>query len=229
MSRIMVVEDNADLVFALRNALQLDGHDVEVAATGPEGVETAERTRPDLIVLDVMLPGFDGFRVLRELRERDFQAPVLMLTARGEEEDKLRGFRLGADDYLTKPFGALELLARVDVLLRRHRRLPPQDTGRRAEQFGNLEINLKAHTVKRDGVLVPLRPKEYELLAALVERRGTVVPREQLLREVWNYRDDVTSRTIDVHVAELRRKLERDPQSPRHIVTVRKVGLRFEP
>ena len=235
MSRVLVVEDNADLLFALRNALQVDGHDVDVATSGPDGVETALRVEPDLVILDVMLPGYDGYRVLRQLRERDFQAPVLMLTAKGEEEDKVRGFRLGADDYVTKPFGAMELLARVDALLRRHRRHsapgpgPGAGAAARAETFGELEINLRAHTVKRNGVPVPLRPKEYELLAALVERRGTVVTREELLRDVWHYRDDVTSRTIDIHVAELRRKLEPDPQSPRHIVTVRKVGLRFEP
>ena len=229
MSRVLVVEDNADLLFALRNALQVDGHDVEVATSGPDGVETALRLDPDLVILDVMLPGYDGYRVLRQLREQDFQAPVLMLTARGEEEDKVRGFRLGADDYVTKPFGAMELLARVDALLRRNRRHAAPGPGAKAETFGELEINLRAHTVKRNGVPVALRPKEYELLAALVERRGTVVTREELLRDVWHYRDDVTSRTIDIHVAELRRKLEPDPQAPRHIVTVRKVGLRFEP
>jgi two-component system, OmpR family, alkaline phosphatase synthesis response regulator PhoP len=237
MSRILVVEDNADLVFALRSTLQMDGHEVEAAMTGPDGVERALELQPDLVILDVMLPGFDGFRVLRTLREKEFQAPVLFLTARGEEEDKVRGFRLGADDYVTKPFGAMELLARVEVLLRRARRdaagAAPNggeaQNGARAERFGALEINLKAHTVKRDGVPVALRPKEYELLAALVQRRGTVVTREELLRDVWHYRDDVTSRTIDIHVAELRRKLEEDPQNPRHLVTVRKVGLRFEP
>ena len=230
MTRILVVEDNADLAFAVTTALQSEGFDVIVAGTGPEGVDAGRTGGADLIILDVMLPGFDGFRVVRTLREDGIETPILMLTARGEESDKVRGLRLGADDYVTKPFGAMELLARVDALLRRSRlsAAAPPTPSATLSRFGDVEINRAARTVKRSGELVSLTPKEFDLLIALIDRAGTVVPRGDLLSAVWGYQHDVSTRTVDIHVSELRAKLEPNPTQPVHIITVRKAGYRFE-
>ena len=225
MTRILVVEDNADLAFAVTTALQSEGFDVEVAASGPDGVEAARRRDAELMILDLMLPGFDGYRVIRTLRAEGIDTPILVLTARGEEADKVRGLRLGADDYVTKPFGAMELVARVEALLRRAR---PSARGAVLDRFGEVQVNRAARTVRRRGELVALTPKEYELLVALMDRAGTVVPRGELLSAVWGYQHDVSTRTVDIHVSELRSKLEPNPAQPVHIITVRKAGYRFE-
>jgi DNA-binding response OmpR family regulator len=225
MTRILVVEDNADLAFAVTTALQSEGFDVAVAGTGPDGVARARARDADLIILDLMLPGFDGYRVIRTLREDGITTPILVLTARGEEADKVRGLRLGADDYVTKPFGAMELLARVDALLRRSRLSPPTPV---LDRFGEIEVNRAARTVKKGGHPVALTPKEYDLLIALMDRVGVVVPRADLLSVVWGYQQDVNTRTVDLHVSELRAKLEPNPTQPVHIITVRKTGYRFE-
>ncbi|MGH7567397.1 MAG: response regulator transcription factor [Gemmatimonadales bacterium] len=226
MSRILVIEDNADLAYGLRNNLEIEGHQVDVAGDGTKGLARALAARPDLIILDLMLPGTDGFRLLRAVRAEGSRVPILILTARGEEADKVRGLRLGADDYVTKPFGVLELLARVEALLRRGggSRLDAR------EEFGDLAVVPASRTVLRRGTLVtpPLTPKEYDLLVALLRRRGAVASREELLREVWGYNAEVLSRTVDTHIAELRAKLEDDPARPRHILTVRKAGYRLE-
>ncbi len=230
MSRILVIEDNADLAFGLRNNLEIEGHEVEVCGDGSAGLERARHSRPDLVILDLMLPKLDGLRVLKTLRADDLAMPVLILTARGEETDKVRGLKLGADDYVTKPFGVLEILARVEALLRRNRPPagPPPADAPRVERFGEIEVDPSARLVTRSGRLVELAPKEYELLLALIGRRGAVASRNELMREVWGYSDEAVSRTIDTHVAELRRKLEDDPAAPRHILTVRKVGYRLK-
>ena len=225
MTRVLVVEDNADLAFAVTTALQSEGFDVAVASTGPEGVARARTRDAQLIILDLMLPGFDGYRVIRTLRDDGIDTPILVLTARGEEADKVRGLRLGADDYVTKPFGAMELLARVDALLRRSRHSVPAPV---LEHFGDVQVNRAARTVKRDGAPVALTPKEFDLLLALMDRAGAVVPRSDLLSAVWGYSQDVSTRTVDLHVSELRAKLEPDPAHPVHIITVRKSGYRFE-
>jgi DNA-binding response OmpR family regulator len=172
----------------------------------------------------------DGYRVLKSIRDGGSDVPVLILTARGEEADKVLGFRLGADDYVTKPCGVLELLARVGALLRRSR-LPDHRAGaiEGLERFGGVEINPASRTVTRDGTPVALSPKEFDLLLALVRRRGAVASRVELLREVWDHRVEVMTRTVDIHIAELRRKLEDDPSQPRHILTVWKAGYRLEP
>ncbi|HXQ28875.1 MAG TPA: response regulator transcription factor [Gemmatimonadales bacterium] len=224
MSRILVLEDNADLAYGLRNNLEIEGYEVDVVEDGARGLEHARASSPDLVILDLMLPGMDGFRVLRNLRDEGLRMPVLVLTARGEEADKVRGLRLGADDYVTKPFGVLELLARVEALLRRS--APPEDSDA-PEGFGDVEVIRASRLVRRAGTPVLLTPKEYDLLVALLGRRGAVVSRSQLLAEVWGYSAEVFSRTVDTHVAELRRKLEPDPTSPRHILTVRKAGYRL--
>ena len=230
MTHILVIEDNPDLAFGLRNNLEIEGYEVTVAGDGPTGLARALETNPDLLVLDLMLPGMDGFRVLRALREQGRQLPVLMLTARGEEADKVRGLSLGADDYVTKPFGVLELLARVKALLRRTsaqadvRASPP----RTPQRFGDVEVDASTRSVTRAGESVSLAPLEFDLLVALLRRDGAVVSRLDLLREVWGYRAVVVTRTVDTHIAELRRKLESDPATPRHILTVRKTGYRLQ-
>jgi len=225
-TRILVVEDNADLAFGLRNNFEIEGYVVDVADDGLKGLARARDWAPHLIVLDLMLPGMDGYRVLRSLRADGIDTPVLILTARGEEADKVMGFRHGADDYVTKPFGVLELLARVEALLRRTRR----DNGaqRLAERFGEITIERASRLVLREGEMVNLAPLEYDLLLALFDRRGAVATRHELMREVWGHQAQVVSRTVDTHILELRKKLERDPARPRHILTVRKTGYRLQ-
>ncbi|HVG44813.1 MAG TPA: response regulator transcription factor [Longimicrobium sp.] len=228
--RILVIEDNPDLAFGLRNNLEIEGYTVDVAEDGTTGLEMALRTSPDLVVLDLMLPGLDGFRVLQGLRQGGSRVPVLILTARGDEADKVRGLRLGADDYVTKPFGLLELLARVEALLRRT--APPASAATEAVpapiRFGEVEIDLATRSVRLRGEEVALAPKELDLLLALIGRGGRIATRVELMREVWGHRAAIISRTVDTHVAELRRKLEADPANPRHILTVRKAGYRFQ-
>jgi DNA-binding response OmpR family regulator len=222
VKRVLVVEDNRDLAYGLRNNLEIEGYEVDVAKDGAAGLERIRAWRPDVVVLDLMLPMVDGFRVLKTLREERFTMPVLILTARGEESDKVRGLKLGADDYLTKPFGLLELLARVEALLRRG-----ASVVRAAERIGEIEIDRETRTVTRRGAPVDLAPREYDLLVALVERNGSVASRLDLMRQVWGWSDAVITRTIDTHIAELRRKLEDDPANPQLILTVRKVGYRI--
>ena len=227
-ARVLVVEDNPDLAFGLRNNLEIEGYEVDVAESGPGGLERAREGNPDLVILDLMLPGFDGYRVLRALRDDGLGMPVLILTARGEEADKVRGFRLGADDYVTKPFGVLELLARVEALLRRSPKHRADAATAMHERFGDVDVDISARAVHRDGQAVPLTPMEFDLLLALLRRRGAVASRLDLMKEVWGYHASVVSRTVDTHVAELRRKLEDDPAAPRHILTVRKAGYRLQ-
>ena len=240
--QVLIIEDNEGLALGLRNNLEYEGYVTSVAGTAAAGLEIARDRRAarglDLIILDLMLPDTNGYRVLRELRDAGDDTPVLVLTALGEEADKVRGFRAGADDYVTKPFGLMELLARVEALLRRAdgRRpngasatasSPPPPSSAAPHLFGDVAVYPGTHTVTRRGELVALRPKEYDLLAALLRRRGDVATRLELLREVWGYGEDVMSRTVDTHVAELRRKLEDDPANPRYILTVRKTGYRL--
>jgi DNA-binding response OmpR family regulator len=227
MTRILVVEDNADLAYGLRNNLEIDGYEVELADDGPQGLARARTHHPDLLILDLMLPGADGFRVLKTLRDEGARYPVLILTARGEESDKVRGLKLGADDYVTKPFGVLELLARVEALLRRTGPLNGNGAGHQVYRFGTVEVRTATRTVLRTDREVPLTPKEYDLLVALLRRGGAVASRVELMTEVWGYSAAVLSRTVDTHIAELRRKLEPEG-SEEHIVTVRKVGYRLQ-
>ncbi len=225
MAHVLVIEDNADLAYGLRNNLEIEGHFVTVAAGGKDGLGLALQGNADLVILDLMLPGLDGFRLLRAMREEDRDTPVLILTARGEEADKVRGLKLGADDYVTKPFGVLELLARVEALLRRRE---GSRAARDPVRFGTIEIDREARVARRDGTAVSLAPKELDLLLALLDADGSAVSRATLMQQVWGYQADILSRTVDSHVAELRRKLENDPAHPRHIITVRKFGYRLE-
>ena len=226
MTRILIVEDNEDLARGLANNLEIEGFDTEIAADGATGLARARESSPDLVILDLMLPGMDGYRVLSTLRDEGDTVPVLVLTARTAEHDKVRGFREGCDDYVTKPFGLLELIGRVNALLRRSAKSNGRDQAA-VFRFGDVEIVPGTHDVMRDGKQILLRPKEFELLMALVRRKGNVVGRLELLREVWGYGSDVVSRTVDTHVGELRRKLEADPAQPRYILTVRKTGYRL--
>lgn len=227
MPRVLIVEDNTDLAYGLRNNLEIEGYEVDVAEDGPQGLTHAQQRPPDLLILDLMLPGADGFRVLKTLRDGGARYPVLILTARGEETDKVRGLKLGADDYVTKPFGVLELLARVEALLRRAR---PADATEPREvfRFGEIEVDTATRSVTRSDREVPLTPKEYDLLVALIRRKGAVASRVELMKQVWGYSAVVLSRTVDTHVAELRRKLENGSPEPRHILTVRTIGYRLQ-
>jgi len=230
MPTVLLIEDNDKLARGLQSNLEFEGYTVLCASDGASGLALARQKQADIIVLDLMLPDTDGYRVLRTLRDDGDTTPVLVLTALGEEADKVRGFRFGADDYVTKPFGLMELLARIDALLRRATRPngdAPRATSESPSGFGDVRVDAARHTVTRRGTPVPLRPKEYDLLVALLRRNGQVATRIELLKEVWGYDDSVMSRTEDTHIAELRRKLESDPANPRHILTVLKTGYRL--
>jgi two-component system response regulator MtrA len=228
-ARVAIIEDNESLAFGLQRTLEADGYEVYVAGDGRQGATLVREVDPDLILLDVMLPAADGFSVLRTLRNEGVSVPVLILTARGEEADKVHGFRLGADDYVTKPFGLSELLMRIEALIRRSGRPLVEVPRADALGFGDVRINPAANTVTKGGHVVALTPKEFDLLLALVRHPGVVLSRMSLLREVWGHRAEVMTRTVDIHVAELRRKLEDVPAKPRYLVTVWKRGYRFDP
>jgi two-component system alkaline phosphatase synthesis response regulator PhoP len=224
VNRILVIEDNVDLAYGLHNNLEIEGYAVEVAHDGRAGLALALERSFDLVILDLMMPRLDGLRVLKALRDKGDRTPILILTARGQEEDKVRGLKLGADDYVTKPFGVLELLARIEALLRRTQ--PARPAGP-SVSFGNVVIDPAARTARLAGVEVPLSPKEFDLVWALIEANGAAVSRDHLMETVWGYGADVLSRTVDTHIAELRRKLEPNAGAPSHILTVRKIGYRL--
>jgi two-component system, OmpR family, alkaline phosphatase synthesis response regulator PhoP len=224
-AKILIVEDEAGLVTALRDRLRKEGYVVSVAKDGTSGLELATRERFDFIILDLMLPGQSGLTVCQKLRQLGSNTPILMLTARRQTMDKVIGLRTGADDYLTKPFQMAELLARIDALLRR----VGQGTGTTAVryQIGPVHIDMRRTEVSRNGRLIPLSAKEFQLLRYFVEHRGTTLSREELLHEVWGYGTLPSTRTVDVHVAWLRQKLENDPKNPQLILTVVGLGYKF--
>lgn len=223
MRRVLVVEDNAELAEGIAYNLGLEGLDVRVAENGAAGLKAFRLWNPDVVILDLMLPDTDGYDVLREIRRAPRRVPVMILTARADESDKVRGFRLDADQYVIKPFGLLELIERVKSLLRR-----AADDNGGEHRFGDIVVDTEAHTVTRRGEPVPLTPRAFELLVALIRREGAAVSRLELLREVWGHKSEVLTRTVDAHIAELRRKLEDDAAEPRHILTVWKVGYRLQ-
>jgi DNA-binding response OmpR family regulator len=230
--RILIVEDNRNLASGLQHNLEMEGHVDGLAYDGTSGLRRAREPDVDLIVLDLMIPKPDGYQILRTLREAGIETPVIILTARGEEADKVRGFRLGADDYVTKPFGLLELLARVDAIRRRIRlgrgESPAKRLAEQVVEFGDVRVDVATRTVLRSGEPVSLRPMEFDLLMALARHQGEIVSRIDLLEEVWGYDSDVMSRTVDTHVRQLRSKLEHDPAEPSHLLTVRKAGYRLK-
>ena len=225
MSRtLLVVEDERPLAETLRYNLELEGYKVRTAEDGVEGLSMAQAMQPDLVLLDLMLPRMDGIEVLRRFREQS-QAPVLLLTARASEADRVKGLDLGADDYITKPFSLAELKARVRVHLRRKQEITVEE---RVLTFGDFTLDLNRRLLTRDGEAIPLRPKEYELLAYLVQRDGRAFTRDQLLNDVWDISFAGGTRTVDVHVRWLRKKIESPDSPPRHLITVRGAGYRFE-
>jgi DNA-binding response OmpR family regulator len=224
MGRILVVEDNADLAEGIAFNLKLEGHDTRTAADGVSAVELFRTFDPELVLLDLMLPGMDGYEVLRQIRGQGPRVPVIILSARAEEADKVRGFKLDADQYVTKPFGILELIERAAALLRRSATTQGNASGHR---IGDVSVDIERRIVRKNGRELSLSPKAYELLLALVRRRGAVASRHELLREVWGYGAFVVSRTVDTHIAELRRKLEDDAADPKIVMTVWKVGYRI--
>jgi two-component system alkaline phosphatase synthesis response regulator PhoP len=224
-SHILLVEDEPGLVLTLSDRLRSEGHTVEALYDGTDAVEQAVRGRFGLVILDVMLPGKGGFEVCQELRQRGFTKPILMLTARTQMADKVKGLKIGADDYLTKPFEMAELLARVEALLRRERR--GGSDGPDSYDVGPLRIDTRRSEVFRDGAPAALSTKEFQLLRYLVEHRGRTLSRDELLKEVWGYASAPSTRTVDVHVAWLRQKLEDDPKQPKFILTVHGQGYKF--
>jgi two-component system alkaline phosphatase synthesis response regulator PhoP len=226
-SRILLVEDEPGLQLTVSDLLATQGHHVEAAGDGEIGLRRAASEDFDLVILDVMLPKKTGFDVCRELRQKGIDAAILMLTARTQVLDRVAGLKLGADDYLPKPFDPSELLARVEALLRRiqkDNRIPLKSF-----QFGEIQVDFERAELLKRGQSVSIAGKELQLLRYLIHHRGRVVPREELLQNVWEYSSDIASRTIDVHIAWLRQKLEDNPQNPRHIHTIRGKGYRFSP
>jgi two-component system alkaline phosphatase synthesis response regulator PhoP len=224
-ARILLVEDEPGLSLTLSDLLVNEGYEVEAAMDGLTGLDRAANGAFHLVVLDLMLPRMNGLEVCKELRRRGKDVAILMLTAKSQLTDRVVGLKLGADDYLTKPFEPPELLARVEALLRRIKKDKPVPLA--SFEFADIVIDFDRNHLTRAGAPIALAAKELELLRYLIERRGTVVSREELLEGVWEYQPGVSSRTIDVHVAWLRQKLEENPQTPRHIHTVRGVGYRF--
>jgi len=222
--RILIVEDEPALVLTLSDRLRSEGYQVESAETGDIGARRARDGSFDLVLLDVALPGKNGFDVLRDLRQQRVSTPVIMLTARGQLVDRVLGLKLGADDYLAKPFDMMELVARVEAVLRR-RTPPPADGGGYA--FGDVRVDFRRAEVRRNDVLVELSSLEFKLLRHFIEHRGALVSRRELLEHVWGYPGVLQTRTVDVHVASLRQKIERHPAKPEHIITVHRMGYRF--
>ena len=220
---ILVIEDDAAILFGLRDNLQRAGYAVRSASDGHLGLELVRTLRPDLVLLDLMLPGLSGHEVCRRIRDDGLEMPVVMLTALGEEAQVVRGLNLGADDYVTKPFGIGELMARVAALLRRRRRSTPD-----AVVIGTLEVDRGARRVSRGGVVLELTPKEYGLLEFFTRKAGRALTREQILNAVWGECAAVTDRSVDRAVTTLRAKIEENPNRPRLIQTVPQIGYRFE-
>ena len=223
MTSILVVEDDPGIALGLEDDLKLEGYDVEVARDGETALQRARERRFDLIVLDLMLPHKDGFQVCRELRHGGMDAPIIMLTARTQEAEKVLGLEMGADDYVTKPFSPLELRARIKAVLRRTSGDTP-----RIYRFGDIEVDFRRCEVRREGRVVELSSLEFKLLGAFIRSRGRVLSRDQLLDAAWGSDVHVTDRAVDNHVVDLRRKIEPDPAEPRYITSVRGMGYRFD-
>ena len=223
---VLLVEDEKALSRTLSDRLCAEGYIVNCALDGNDGLDKATRLPFDLIILDIMLPGKNGFDICRDIRQAGLATPILMLTARGQTAEKIVGLKLGADDYVTKPFDMLELMARVEALLRR---TPNNSSQASVQHVRSLRIDLRGTEVSRDGKLVPLSAREFQLLQYFLEHGGETLSRDQILREVWGYNAMAYTRTVDVHVASLRQKLEEDPKQPSLIVTVPGFGYKFVP
>ncbi|MCB1043977.1 MAG: response regulator transcription factor [Acidobacteria bacterium] len=226
--KVLIVEDDMSLAIALREGFVTEGYDVSSAADGVRALERARQVQPDLMILDVMLPKISGLDVCRMLRSEGCDVPIIMLTARGLEIDKVLGLKLGADDYVTKPFSLLELLARAESVMRRRsprfEAAPPKQS---AFMFGPIKVDLARHEVKRNGMAIKMTSREFMLLRYFIENRGRVVTRDELLNDVWGYQALPFTRTVDTHVAKLRKKIEDDPHDPRYLITVHRLGYKF--
>lgn len=224
MHKILIVEDQADLANGLAINFKKEGYSVLKAGTGEDGLKMAIQECPDLMVLDIMLPGISGLDVLRELRNKSIEIPIIMLTAKGDEIDRVVGLELGADDYMTKPFSLRELQARVRVCLRRQ---PPAKEPLARYRFGQVELDFEKYEAKVQRKAVELTQREFDILRLMIRTRGEVLTRERLLNEVWGYEDYPTTRTVDTHIFKLRQKLEEDPANPKYIVSVYGGGYKF--
>jgi len=225
-AHVLIVEDDEAMSIALRDGFQYEGYSVTVAKDGEAGLQLATAGSPDLILLDVMLPKMTGLDICRHLRGGGSAVPIIMLTARGQEIDKVLGLKLGADDYITKPFGFMELLARAEAVLRRsHPAAAP--AALEVYRFGEVSVDFRRHEAHRAGEPIDLSPREFQLLAFFIQHRGEVITREKLLDTVWDYNSIPFTRTVDMHIAKLRKKIEDNPSDPRHIVTVHRLGYKF--
>jgi two-component system alkaline phosphatase synthesis response regulator PhoP len=224
MSKILIIEDEPDMVLGLKDNFEFEGYEVATAADGAAGLERARAQKPDLVILDIMLPKLSGLEVCKTLRSEGFDAPIIMLTARGQEIDKVVGLELGADDYVTKPFSIRELLARVRAILRR-----TDGTKKRLSRyrFADLELDFETYRAKKAGEPLDMSPREFELLRYLIERKGETVSRDRLLEDVWGYESYPSTRTVDTHIAKLRAKIGDSGSEPRHILTIHGMGYKF--
>jgi DNA-binding response OmpR family regulator len=228
MTHVLIVEDDEAMSVALRDGFEYEGYSVSVAKDGEAGLQLATAATPDLILLDVMLPKMTGLDICKQLRGTGSAVPIIMLTARGQEIDKVLGLKLGADDYITKPFGFMELLARAEAVLRRcvtgsQPATAPPDVYR----FGDVTIDFKRHEATKAGEPIDLSPREFQLLAYFIEHKGEIVTREKLLDAVWDYNAIPFTRTVDMHIAKLRKKVEDNPGDPKYVVTVHRLGYKF--
>jgi DNA-binding response OmpR family regulator len=226
-ARVLIVEDDEAMSVALRDGFQYEGYTVTLARDGEAGLESATTNPPDLILLDVMLPKMTGLDICRQLRSGGHGVPIIMLTARGQEIDKVLGLKLGADDYITKPFGFMELLARVEAVLRRSRSPIPTAEPLETYRFGDVSIDFRRHEARKGSEAIDLSPREFQLLAYFIQHRGEIVTRETLLDTVWDYNAIPFTRTVDMHIAKLRKKVEDNPADPKHVITVHRLGYKF--
>jgi two-component system alkaline phosphatase synthesis response regulator PhoP len=220
---VLIIEDDPTLLRVLKDNFEYEGYRVSTAADGEKGLSAAVDGKPDLIILDIMLPGINGYEICRRIRQRGLDVPIIMLTAKGQESDIVLGLNLGADDYVTKPFSTKELLARANAFLRRQR-----EGEARTRRIGNCVLDLTSHRLTRNGVEIPMTPKEFALLAFLVKREGRALTRDEILDAVWGDEVIVTGRSVDRCINTLRSKIEPDPHRPTYITTVRDIGYRFE-
>jgi DNA-binding response OmpR family regulator len=225
MSRVLVVEDDEAMAVALRDGFSYEGHEVTVARDGEAGLRAAREESPDIMILDVMLPKMTGLEVCKLLRGEGSRLPIIMLTARGQEIDKVLGLKLGADDYVTKPFSFMELMARVEAVLRRSQ--PGGGGSSAVHEFGDVTVDIDRHEATKDGGPLELTPREFRLLGYFLSHKGEVVSREELLDAVWGYDTIPFTRTVDTHIAKLRKKIEDDPSDPHHLITVHRLGYKF--